>query len=321
MKKLLLVSVFIFAASAVFSQYKLEYGGMLGAANYLGEIGGKEKTRRNFILDMKLSQTRSAIGAFVRYKQVKDIYIRGSLGWYRISGADKFSTNPARVGRNLSFRNDILEASVTGQYVFYDIADLGRTYRYRNDFKAYAFTGFAGAYHNPKALYNGSWVALAPLHTEGQGIVSGAPKPYGRFIFAVPAGAGFFFTFSKKYRIGWEFNWRTTFTDYLDDASTKYADPALLGSDEARDLANRNDELVYADSPIVLPAPQSYYPHAENGTMTYPKRGDPKHKDSYLTTTANLSYVIKGTSKFGRAKYKSFFGQKYKRGRTIRAKF
>ncbi|TAL63219.1 MAG: hypothetical protein EPN85_00680 [Bacteroidetes bacterium] len=319
MKKLVLVSGLLLIAPLAFSQYKWDFGGHLGATNCLGEIGGKEKTRRDFILDLKLSQTRSAIGGFARYKIHPDILIRGSVGWYRISGADKFSTNPGRVGRNLSFRNDIIEASVTGQYVFYDIADLGRTYRYRNDFKAYVFTGAAGAYHNPKAEYNGSWVALQPLHTEGQGIVEGAPKPYSRFIFVVPAGAGFFFTLQKKYRIGWEFNWRTTFTDYLDDVSTVYADPNLLESDEARDLANRNDELVYADNPD-LPDPQNYYPHIEGGVMKYPKRGDPKHNDSYLSTTINASVLIKGKSKFGKHKYKSFFGKQYK-GRTIRAKF
>src|SRR3990172_1552289 len=198
MKKLSLLLIFTICASVAFSQYKWDFGIQLGAGNYLGEIGGKEKTRRDFILDLKLSQTRSALGGFACYKLNPDIYIRGALGWYRISGKDALSTNPGRVGRNLSFRNDIYEASVTGQYMFYDIADLGRTYRYRNDFKAYVFAGAAGFYHNPKANYNGSWVALAPLHTEGQGIVAGAPKPYGKFQFSIPAGAGFYFTISKK---------------------------------------------------------------------------------------------------------------------------
>lgn len=312
MKRIILALSFCFLVSLAYSQYKLDCGINMGAANYLGEIGGKEKTRRNFIMDMKLSQTRSAIGGFVRYKLHPDILVRGSLGWYRISGADKFSTNPGRVGRNLSFRNDIIEASVTGQYVFYDIADLGRTYRYRNDFKAYVFTGVAGFYHNPKAEYNGGWVALQPLRTEGQGIVAGAPAPYSRFLFAVPAGAGFFFTINKKYRLGWEFNWRTTFSDYLDDASTFFADPVLLNSETAVALANRNDELQpYADG-ADLPPYQNYDPGE--------KRGDPKHNDSYLSTTINASILLKGSSKFAQAKYASFFGKKYK-GRTIRAKF
>ena len=314
MKKLLLPLIFSLVTSVGFSQYKWDFGTNLGAANYLGEIGGKEKTRRDFILDLKLSQTRSSVGTFARYKINPDIYIRGSITWNRISGADKFSTNPGRVGRNLSFRNDIFETSVVGQYMFYDIADLGRTYRYRNDLKAYVFTGFTGFYNNPKAEYNGSWVALSPLHTEGQGIVSGAPKPYGKFQLAVPAGAGFFFTISKIYRIGWEINWRTTFTDYLDDASTVYADPAALGSQEAMDLSNRNSELgEYNPKTDGIADPKNYTPGS--------KRGDTTHNDSYLSTTINASYVLKGKSKFAKSKYKSYFkGKKYTK-RTIRAKF
>ena len=313
MKKLILIFGFWLLASAAFSQYKWDFGAMAGAANYLGEFGGKEKTRRDFILDLKLSQTRSALGGFARYKLNPDIYLRGSLSWDRVSGADNLSTNPGRVGRNLSFRDDIYEASMVGQYVFYDVADLGRTYRYSNDFKAYVFTGVSGFYMNPKAQYEGSWVALQPLHTEGQGLAPDAPKPYSLYQIAVPAGAGFFFTFKKKYRIGWEFNWRTTFTDYIDDASTKYPAAGILPSGStAAILSNRNPELVYADSPN-LPDPRNYVPGA--------KRGDPTHKDSYLSTTINASYAIKGKSRFAKTKYKTFFkGAKFKK-RTIRAKF
>lgn len=313
MKKLSLLLIFTVCASLAFSQYKWDVGVQLGAGNYLGEIGGKEKTRRDFILDLKLSQTRSALGGFARYKLNPDVYLRGALGWYRISGKDVLSTNEGRRGRNLSFRNDIYEASITGQYMFYDVADLGKTYRYQNDFKAYVFTGVAGFYHNPKATYNGSWVALAPLHTEGQGLVDGAPKPYGNFQFSIPAGVGFYFTISKIYRIGWEINWRTTFTDYLDDVSTNYADPSLLGSQTAI-LANRNPELGNYD-------PQTDGIAYSGNYTPGSKRGDPTHNDSYLSTTINASYALKGRSKFAKSKYKSYFkGKKYTK-RTIRAKF
>ena len=95
--------------------------------------------------------------------------------------------------------------------------------------------------------------------------------------------------------------------------STVYADPKVLKSDMARDLANRNLELQpYADGSDLPPA-ENYYPGS--------KRGDSKHNDSYLTTTINFSYVIKGSSKFGQDRYKSYFGKQYKKGRTIRAKF
>src|ERR1035437_1244686 len=178
MKKLLLLFGFWFLVSTSFSQYKWDFGAMVGAANYLGEIGGQYKTRQDFILDMKLSETKSAFGGFARYKLNPDFSIRGSLSWLRIGGADSLSTTPGRRGRNLSFRDDIYEASVVAQYVFYDVADLGRTYRYSNDFKAYIFTGVSGFHMNPQAPYDDGWVNLQPLHTEGQGSAPGAPKPY-----------------------------------------------------------------------------------------------------------------------------------------------
>ena len=48
-----------------FSQYNWDFGAHLGGSNYLGEMGGKAGTRRNFISDIKLSKTQFAVGGFV----------------------------------------------------------------------------------------------------------------------------------------------------------------------------------------------------------------------------------------------------------------
>jgi hypothetical protein len=302
MRKLILlviISVFPLVSQA---QYLWDFGGAAGASNYLGEMGGKEKTRRNFISDIKLSKTEFTVGAFARYKFTPLISAKLAANWVRIEGADNASTNPGRVGRNLSFQNNIIELELTGQVFFYEIPDLGHTYRYRNDFKMYAFVGVAGLYHNPRTNYNGKWVNLQPLQTEG--------VHYSKFSMAVPLGIGLFFTIDKKHRIGWEFNWRTTFTDYLDDVSTVYADPAQLTSAEAIALSNRRNELGEKEG---VPDPENYEPGS--------KRGDPSHNDSYLSTSVYYSYVLRGRSSFYRSKYGSIFkGKKYKK-RKIRAKF
>ncbi|MFH1004173.1 MAG: DUF6089 family protein [Bacteroidota bacterium] len=318
MKKILFAFCFSILTSSIFSQYKWDIGANIGAANYLGEIGGKEKNARGFIADIKFSQTRPSLGGFVRYKIRRNIYFRGNLAWNRISGADNLSTNPGRMGRNLSFRNDILEASIIGQYTFFNITDLGRTYRYQNDIRVYVFTGVTGFYHNPEAKYKGSWEKLQPLHTEGQGIIEGV-KEYKLFQFAIPMGAGLFFTIGKRYRIGWEFNYRTTFTDYLDDVSTVYpANPSVLGSDLSQALSNRNPELIYTDN-TNLPAKENYLYDPINKVNA--KRGNPIHNDSYLSTTINVSYVLKSRSKFARTKYRTYFKSKKYSKRIIRAKF
>jgi len=284
------------------SQYNLDFGGHFGASNYLGEIGGKSDTRRDFIMDMKLQSSKFDFGGFARYRFLPKLYGKADLSWIRISGDDKFSTNPGRAGRNLSFRTDIYELSFTAQYAFYEIPDLGRTMRYRNDLKMYAFTGISALYFNPMTEYNGQYVALRPLTTEG--------KKYSAFSAGVPLGIGVMVTLEKKHRIGWELNWRTTFTDYLDDISTTYADPSDLPNDIAIDLANRRDELGDQEG---IPRYDNYEPGN--------KRGDPSHKDSYITTSFYYSYVIRGKSSFYRSRYGSVFKGNGGNRRRVRAKF
>jgi hypothetical protein len=251
---------------------------------------------------MKLSKTATTLGAFGRYKVNNFVSAKLAADWVRIGGADNLSTNRARAGRNLSFRDDIFDMELTAQVFFIDVPDLGHTYRYRNDFRMYAFVGVGGFYYNPKTLYNGSWVALRPLETEG--------KKYSSMGLSIPAGLGLYFTIDKKHRIGWEFNWRTTFTDYLDDVSTTYADPATLSSAESIALANRRGELGNV----------SYVADAKN-YLPGMKRGDPSHNDSFLTTSINYSYIIRGRSSFYRSKYGSIFKHKKYKKRKIRAKF
>lgn len=302
MRKLLLIIAAALLPALSQAQYLWDFGVQAGASNYLGEMGGKEKTRRNFISDIKLSKTQITAGAFARYKFTPLISAKLAANWVRIEGADYLSSNRGRVGRNLSFQNNIFELELTGQVFFYEVPDLGHTYRYRNDFKMYAFVGVTGLYHSPRTNYNGDWVKLQPLQTEG--------KRYSKIGVAIPLGIGLFFTIEKRHRIGWEFNWRTTFSDYLDDVSTVYADPADLSSAEAIALANRRDELGDAEN----------VPHADNYSPGE-KRGDPSHNDSYLSTSVYYSYVLRGRSSFYRSKYGSIFkGKKYKK-RKIRAKF
>ena len=307
MRKLLLLIIIFTAPIIGYAQYNWDIGFQLGASNYLGEMGGKHDTRKNFVYDMKLNKTQFTAGAFGRYKFNSLISAQLGFNWVRITGADDASTNPARVGRNLSFRDDVLELALTAQVFFFEIPDLGHTYKYKNDFKMYAFGGVGGFYYNPKAVdpNTGNWVALRPLETEG--------VHYSSFNISIPAGLGFLFTINKRHRIGWEFNWRTTFTDYLDDDSGTYVDPKTLSSDEARTMANRRNEL--GNVPTTTAAGESQYGRAGE------KRGDPSHKDSYLTTSVYYSYVIRGRSSLYKSKYGSIFRKSKGKKRKIRAKF
>lgn len=307
MKKLLLFSIIgLFCLNHVDAQrkmrYAFDYGFGLGAANYLGEMGGKYQSRRDFIADMKLSKTRWAVGGFARYKFNNYIAAHASLTYLRIEGDDKLSTNRGRRGRNLSFRNDMLELAARADVYLYGVNDVGGTGRYRLDFKTYAFAGLAGVMHGPKTTYNGEWVKLRPLMTEG--------VKYSKFTFAVPVGLGLYFTHKRKHRYGFEAGWRVSFTDYLDDVSNLYVDHSGSGNQMLIDLANRRNELDPTDESVA--GAQNYVPGS--------KRGDPSHNDTYFYAMFTYSYVLRGKNSFYTQNYNWLFGKRGKH-RVVRVKF
>ncbi|MBC7863831.1 MAG: outer membrane beta-barrel protein [Bacteroidia bacterium] len=318
MKKILYnISLLMFSAipASLFSQYAAEVGGSVGVSNYLGDMGGKSNTRRDFVSDMKMAKTRYDVSFFTRYKLRREFYVKGELSYLRLAGDDAISSNPGRHYRNLNFVNNVFTLEATGEWMFYENTDMGASYRFRNAFRAHIFAGVGVLYHNPKTKDdNGDLVKLRPLMTEGQS------KPYKKIVFEIPVGIGFHFTVKKRHRIGWDLNWRTTFTDYIDDVKGNYADPATL-SPEAAALANRTDVV----------AANAFQPGFANnfgvftnssGEKVFNKRGDPTHNDSFLSMSVSYSYVIRGKSSFYKSRYGSFFKKRGRKViRRIRSKF
>ena len=301
---ILTAMILLFACTGVRAQYAWDVGVNAGFANYLGEIGGGPGQARDWILDMELDQTRWNPGAFARYRVDYNWAVNIGLEYMRLQGADSLTENPNRFARNLSFRNDVIELSTTVEYYFFNQPDVGRTGRYLLDFKAYAFTGLAAFYNNPKARLDGSWIALQPLNTEA------LDSPYSRVQMAIPFGFGFYYTFARIHRFGLRAAWRYTFTDYLDDVSTNYPDPEVfLDNEDALRLHNRTGEV--ANHPLAA----ELVPYFREGGV----RGNPDANDSYLTIGLQYSYVIRGKSKsFGRRR-NYLYGRR--RGRMGKARF
>lgn len=292
MKKLVLLATAFAMTASVNAQYRWDAGIKFGGANYLGEMGGKFESRRDFIWDMKLEQTSFAVGAFARYTYSPRIAFNVGFMYGRIQGDDKLSSNPGRVGRNQNFRNDIIELYGRTEIYFYRNYDVGGAYRYICDFGAYAFTGVAAYRSNPMGQLEGSdeWVPLAPLQTEG--------VDYSQWGLSLPTGMGCYFTFDSKHRLGFEMGWRLTFDDYLDDVSGYYVSDAEYATMDplAQAFSNRRPEL--GNDP--------YLPEANNyGDGN--KRGDPSHNDTYLFGTITYSVTL-GHDKFSRQKYPWFLG-------------
>ena len=308
MRNLLIILVFIITTSfSGYSQYYVDYGISVGASNYLGEFGGGEGEGRAFLADMEFGFTRWTIGGFYRYRISPKIALKGSFNYIRLSGDDIKSDNGPRRARNLNFKNDMYELLVNCEYYVYKINDVGGTGRYRADFNLYLFGGLGAFYSDPKGQnVSGEWVSLRGLKSEG--------KSYSAINFAIPLGIGFYYTIDRRYRIGMEIGYRTTFTDYIDDASTVYAN-------NEDGITNKTDQALLDQI------------NAENGNVSGDKgflslenfdagsiRGNPKNNDSYMTATVNFSWTIRGRSKFYKAKYSWIRGDK-RRSRRSRPKF
>lgn len=267
-----------------------EYIVGIGGANFLGELGGANQIGTHFIKDFEISATRPSVQLGVRYRPISMLAVKGGLYYQMVSGADNLTTEPYRQNRNLSFRSPIIELSAQAEFYFTK-EQAGSQYNIRNakrgktsDFQGYAFVGVGGFFFNPQAKYNGNWVNLQPLGTEGQGL-PGGKKKYSRFGVCIPYGLGGKYGVTKEWTVGVEFGIRKVFTDYLDDVSTVYYDKAVI-------LKERGEMAAYLADPSL-----QNYPEALGGDATGAKqsatgeqRGDPKSKDAYMFTNITVSY-------------------------------
>lgn len=344
MKRILLVATLILSVISADAQYNWDLGIKIGGSNYLGDIGGQELTRRGFVWDMHLDDTRMNYAIFARRKMSKRFALAANADYVSVWGFDSNSSNPARRARNLNFRNRMLEVGGRAELtIFYD-NDVGGKGFYDPDYRFFIFAGLAGFYHNPQGQifdavdgdgnildpsYKSQWYDLRPFRTENQ------ESEYEKIGLAIPAGVGMYFTFNKQFRVGWELNWRTTFTDYVDDLSGQYGDIAeirAIGGDIGAALAQQSNQdilnLINSDTET-SGAGGSLADHQWSNATTLDasgnpepvlvKRGDPTHNDSYMTMAFTGSYVIRGTSSFYKSKYSWL---KQRRGsRRSRAKF
>lgn len=259
-KSILKITFFLavlFAANFSFSQ-KWELGGMLGASNYNGDLAR----------EIVLKESHLAGGAFFRYNLGKYFSIKPSVQVGTISGSDKnFKENKYR---NLSFKSNITEVTAMMEYNFKPFGAQVRT----ESFTPYVEFGVGLFHFNPKAKYNGDWFELRNLHTEGQT----TKELYKLTQLSVPFGMGLKWSVNNNLTVGFEFVYRKTFTDYLDDVSKTYPDlpehTKQYGSLSAS-LSDRSAEIDGVTDPL-----------STVGDM----RGDPGLKDWYVFTMFSFSY-------------------------------
>jgi len=205
---------------STFSQFKTaasrsELGVMLGGSYYIGDLNRFKHFKG----------TQPAASLIYRYEIHSRLAFRANFSYGNVVGDDKWAKDEALVNRNLNFRSDIFELGAGVEFHYMPFR-LGHD-RYKGT--AYLLAELAVFRMNPKTHYNGEWVYLRPLGTEGQGSNLNAKKPYSLFQFAIPLGLGVKFSLGKRMSIGLEYGIRLTFTDYLDDVKAdSYVDPVAL---------------------------------------------------------------------------------------------
>lgn len=266
----------------------LEIGGGIGITNFLGDLGKKEPNSRSYYGDIEASLFRPAVGVFFRNNFNYFFALKGGLTWGVWEGNDKLANTERfmddawyRSYRNLHFRSNVFEMSITGEVNFMRYLP-GSGSRW---ISPYFLTGVAFVYFNPKAKYQGEWVALQPLGTEGQGMPQYPDRhPYSLIQPAIPVGLGLKVNLTRFLAVGVEIGHRFTFTDYLDDVSLTYVSKQEFidfhGQEKgtmAYALSRRSNEID----------PEETY-----GYITKPGevRGNPGGNDAYLFSTVTVSY-------------------------------
>jgi opacity protein-like surface antigen len=260
-----------------------ELTGGVGSTSFLGELGGANRIGSTGIMgfrDFEFKATRPAITAGYRYFIQPNMAVKGGLTFGILSGNDALTQERFRQNRNLHFRSPLIELGA--QFEYYPFGEyFGHLYRTKgvagqkvSVISPYVFAGIGGFWFNPKAKYDGNWVALRPLMTEN--------VAYKRIALSIPIGIGVKYALNKQMSIGAELTLRYTTSDYIDDVSTVYADKSDADA-MTQFLANPTLNLI----PTYTDGTYQY-----NATGVGMQRGQSKQNDSFAILMFSFNYKI-----------------------------
>jgi opacity protein-like surface antigen len=232
--------------AATTSAQNWHVSGRFGFSNYQGDL----QDRR-----LSLSQAKLAGSIGLRYDISEHFTARGFFTLSTLMAADVNNKSTELQKRNLDFHSRLFDWELGLQYQIFSLNNKWWT--------PYVFAGIGVLNFKPATRdINGNKVFLQSYSTEGQGFVRGV-SPYSSWQLMIPYGFGAEYAVTEDLKVGLEFGYRSTFTDYLDDVSGTYADQAIL-------LNKKGPEAVAL---------------AYRGNETYPTagslRGNANNKDSY----------------------------------------
>jgi len=243
-----------------------EYGIMAGGAQYFGDLNP----------GYGFNHIRPAGGAFYRYYFNPYISLRIGLSYAQLGYKDSYSDNSYQKTRNLSFQNNILEASAIGEFNFFRFQTGNNDRR----FTPYMVLGVGALYSNPFVMYNGRKTYLQPLGTEGQNTTPYRDRRYNKVNVMAPFGAGIKCWLAPGVNLGVEIVHRFAFTDYLDDVSQTY-----VGVNYFTPNGIPNTASVLQDPSLTI--------DGQKLGRAGKQRGDRATIDQYLIGQITLSFQLK----------------------------
>lgn len=222
------------------------FGG--GATQFLGDLGGRDQVGTDYsLVDLDIPSTGFNIMAGFRYRWHPYWATKSQISVGIVRGSDEHTQDLIRNSRNLSFRSPVFDFQQRVEFILFAQEKVGARYflagtqgtrMQEKSNQIYVFAGAGITYFNPQGLYNGTWINLRPLRTEGQGLPDG-PEQYLPVTATIPLGIGFRWTLNSTWRMGIEATYMKTFTDYMDDVSGDYYyNPTVQNSPEAIYLSN-----------------------------------------------------------------------------------
>lgn len=263
------------------SDLVLELGISGGVMNSLTDLGGKKGIGKKGIKDLNWKVTRPSFGmyAILMWKEAIGVKLEGTFGSIHSYDSILKKVAPSTFGRyerNLSFRSRIADVQLAAEVhpLFFKQYEEGQAPYW----SPYLVAGIGFFSFNPEAKLNNNWHYLHPLRTEGQGFAEYPDrKQYSLTQFNVPLGIGIKYEVTPSINARLELVHRFLFTDYLDDVSTEYIDPALFTSYLSPGQAALAQQLH--DRRIT--------------TIKDVQRGDPKDNDAYFTIQLKIGMAIR----------------------------
>lgn len=245
-----------------------EFGIGIGAGHYFGDLNTRAR----------LNRPKMAASIFFRKNFGNYIALRVGASFAQLGYSDQYNAyNTYMYSRNLSFNTKVWELTLQGDFNFF---------RFMPGEPEYSFTPYitfgAGIFtYDPYAYLRGEKIFLRSLGTEGQGSsLYPDRKQYSSMAICIPFGAGIKYAFNERINIAFEVLHRFTNTDYLDDVSKTYVDPAAFPPNPDGSSSNGlllSDRSYEIGEPIGIPGRQ---------------RGNSRQKDQFITAMFHITFNL-----------------------------